>query len=81
MCILALGMKNLVILIAIGALFAAGCQKESIVQSDAQRIAAEQAAKPQEQCAVCGNSFPEGSLKPYTAGRACQSCIDAARAE
>jgi hypothetical protein len=59
----------------------AGCQQKSFVETEAQKIAASQAEGPQEQCAVCGRSFPEGSLKPYSAGRACMGCIDASRGD
>ena len=54
-----------------------GCSKPSFVETEAQKIAAEQAKGPQEQCAFCGRSFPEGSLKRYQGKRACMTCIDA----
>lgn len=54
-----------------------GCQEKSIVETEAQKIAAEHAKGPQEQCAFCGRSFPEGSLKPFQGKRACMTCIDA----
>ena len=58
-----------------------GCSKPSFVETEAQKIAADQAKGPQEQCAFCGRSFPEGSLKPYQGQRACMTCIDAQKTE
>lgn len=74
-------MKTLIVVasLVVGALLVGGCQKESYVETEAQKIAAQQANLPQEKCDICGRSFPEGSLKPFNGQRACMTCIDAAK--